>query len=265
MQDNTSIRVLPIAPAVLSLAALAAVLVLPGERLRGQQPLGGQESAESAPAGDADIPAPSDLDSQLLDDLDSQLLEGLEAPPSESAPPAANGSGPAAPDAQENQPSRTDEDPLLDIGRRMRNVERRIAEYDTSSPTQDLQRRIVADLEDLIEQMQKQCSSSADNPSPKNQGGSSPNEQEGGSASGGEGTQAAEQASSRPARDSSDRLDAGRSEKVEGEGVQDLVKQVWGHLPPKVRELMRSASVEEFLPKYEQQIEAYYRRLAEEE
>ncbi|MCA9173470.1 MAG: hypothetical protein KDB14_03205 [Planctomycetales bacterium] len=40
-------------------------------------------------------------------------------------------------------------------------------------------------------------------------------------------------------------------------------ERIWGHLPQRLRERMRSAGVEEFLPQYESLLEAYYRRLAE--
>jgi hypothetical protein len=40
-----------------------------------------------------------------------------------------------------------------------------------------------------------------------------------------------------------------------------LQKSVWGHLPGRVRTQMESRMVEEFLPSYREQIEAYYRAL----
>ena len=46
--------------------------------------------------------------------------------------------------------------------------------------------------------------------------------------------------------------------------LQQILKQLWGHLPPKLRDQMQSSSIEEFLPKYEKLIEEYYTRLAEE-
>ena len=221
-----------------------------------------------------------DLDDALLDDLDDALLGDLDAPkranqgkpadqnkPADDPSPGGGGlagdaapsdnNGPPATDAErEADAERGADDPLLDIGRRMRAIEQRISKYDTSRATQDMQQQIVADLDALIEQVKKQCSSSS---SSKQSGGKK------GSRTGGQGSQAADQAASKPSRDSTNRLGGAKSEKVEGHDVRDVSKQVWGHLPSRVRELMRSASVEEFLPRYEQQIEAYYRRLAEEE
>ena len=50
---------------------------------------------------------------------------------------------------------------------------------------------------------------------------------------------------------------------VETAEVHDLVRRFWGHLPDKLRDEMQSSLSEQFLPKYEQLIEDYYRRLAE--
>jgi len=49
-----------------------------------------------------------------------------------------------------------------------------------------------------------------------------------------------------------------------GGGIpQDLLSRIWGHLPDKLRDQMQASLSEQFLPKYEQLIEDYYRRLAE--
>ena len=42
-----------------------------------------------------------------------------------------------------------------------------------------------------------------------------------------------------------------------------VIKQVWGELPEKERQQMLQTSVEEFLPKYADLIERYFKRLAE--
>ena len=43
-----------------------------------------------------------------------------------------------------------------------------------------------------------------------------------------------------------------------------MMKDSWGHLPPRVREQMLQNTPEQFLPQYELMIEKYYQRLAEE-
>ena len=44
-----------------------------------------------------------------------------------------------------------------------------------------------------------------------------------------------------------------------------MVKALWGHLPERSREQMLQSFSDEFLPKYELEIEQYYRRLSEEQ
>jgi hypothetical protein len=39
--------------------------------------------------------------------------------------------------------------------------------------------------------------------------------------------------------------------------------EAWGQLPPQLRERLRNALPERFLPGFEPMLEAYYRRLAE--
>ena len=68
-----------------------------------------------------------------------------------------------------------------------------------------------------------------------------------------------------PARESSDRLDRDSAKQPEKGDVNELVKELWGHLPERSREQMMQSFSEEFLPKYEREIQQYYRRLSEEQ
>ena len=47
--------------------------------------------------------------------------------------------------------------------------------------------------------------------------------------------------------------------------IDELAKQLWGHLPQRTREQVLQTFSEDFLPKYEREIEEYYRRLSEEQ
>lgn len=189
-----------------------------------------QSPAQAKPQGEPRAPEqePAGLDQQLLDEIDGEDI----------------GMGP-------------EPDPLTRIGRNMRKSETLIEKRDTSKKTQDVQKRILADLDEMLRLTKQQCqggqskpSSSTSKPSSKN----NPNSQ----ASSGE-------PSSQPARDSSDRLSkAGKTDVEDEQDLDALVKQVWGHLPDKVRGQMQNVSVEDFLPKYEKLIEEYYKRLAEE-
>ena len=58
--------------------------------------------------------------------------------------------------------------------------------------------------------------------------------------------------------------DAGKSRQAAREEARATIKRLWGSLPERARQQMLQAPVEEFPPKYEEQIEQYFRRLAEE-
>jgi hypothetical protein len=65
------------------------------------------------------------------------------------------------------------------------------------------------------------------------------------------------------AEDSSEGLRERRNVMITPEEQDALIKEVWGNLPPHVRQQMSGSSVEGFLPKYEQLTQEYFRRLAE--
>ena len=65
------------------------------------------------------------------------------------------------------------------------------------------------------------------------------------------------------AQDSTARGDGGQAESADTPDWQQLLKDLWGHLPERVREQLIQAPTDEFLPKYKLEIEKYFRRLAE--
>lgn len=215
---------------------------------------------------DASDATPS-LDDLLLDDLDNDLLDGLDAKPS-------NASTDASADAQPGSTSDLDDEllrqlgegedlgeetlaPLLLISRRMRAVEDLIDGRNTSQPTQRLQKQIVEDLDVLIEQMKKQCSGAPSDGDGKKKPGGKP-------GSGSKAGDGENKGKSRPAKDSTERTGKDADTRTELDRMKQMLKEVWGHLPPKMREQMQAGRPEEFLPKYERLIEDYYKRLAEE-
>lgn len=142
------------------------------------------------------------------------------------------------------------ENPLARIGERMRAAQELIAERDTSEKTQATQKEILSELARLIEQTKKRCSGSAGKPA---QGKSS--------AQAGAGTGEARPG---PARESTDRVGKANFQDSETTDVKDVLRRIWGHLPDKMRDQMQAQLSEQFLPKYENLIEEYYKRLAEE-
>jgi len=65
------------------------------------------------------------------------------------------------------------------------------------------------------------------------------------------------------ARDSVTRLGSNDTVLTETIEVEELATRLWGHLPPRRQEQMRQTFSERFLPKYESEIQQYYRRLSE--
>ncbi|HEX5472647.1 MAG TPA: hypothetical protein VFW73_12215 [Lacipirellulaceae bacterium] len=117
------------------------------------------------------------------------------------------------------------------------------------------QQEVLADLDKLIAQLSKQCQChggqcNGDKPSDK------PGTKSGKTAAGSGRT---------AARDSTDRLDRTTAQPVEKGNIDETVKSLWGNLPARDREQMFQSFSDEFLPKYEIDIEQYYRRLSEEQ
>lgn len=226
-------------PIVKRLICLTAALILA---------LGAQTCrAQSDGAGE-----PDSLDKRLTDSLGADLLEGLDDLPLDSAADGA----PAKPsDAKLLEQLGEGEDlgaesvdPLERIRRQMKAVQERIAQQETSASTQSLQERIVADLDELLKTTKSKCNNPGQGSSsgaPKPSGGQPP------------------QPGQQPARDSTQRLGEQTVSAADAEAMEALVKRVWGHLPDRARQELQNASVEEFLPKYQQVIEEYFRRLAE--
>lgn len=201
---------------------------LPATKKRGMRPMGGSLKRK--------VEKPADKKSDDLTDdeaLDSELMRGLE----QGLPEDENS-------------------PLSRIGRAMRDVEGLVAQAKAGRPTQELQDKIVADLERLLEaarKRQQQSNPSSGSQSSSRQSASRPS-RPGGSAGG---------ASDKPAQDSSAAMKDRATARPDPAEMQDLLRDLWGHLPEHERQMVINSTVEQFLPKYELLIEAYFRRLAE--
>jgi hypothetical protein len=119
-----------------------------------------------------------------------------------------------------------------------------------------VQHQIISDLDKLIADLSKQCQccNGQCNKPPKPGENSKPGKP--GAVAGRDRT---------AARDSTDRLDRSTAKPVDKGKVNEMVKNLWGHLPERSREQMLQSFSDEFLPKYEIEIERYYRRLSEEQ
>jgi hypothetical protein len=231
-----------------------------------------------APGLGADAPRPDSPPASSAPTLDELLLDDLGGPTAQSggsvgAPAAAPQRTPAdessAAEAEldrrlrAQQPPGEDlgaaaEDPYRLIGKQMRQAEALIAQGETAEKTQQVQQQIVEDLARLIETMKQQCAGGAcDKPG---QGKPSPGKPSSGSKTG----SGENQGTNKPAKDSNPRVGPAAADQAELDRLQAMLKRVWGHLPPRLREQLQSGLGEEFLPKYEKLIEEYYQRLVEE-
>lgn len=209
---------------------------------------------------------PRSLDDELLDDLgadpiddyDRTLLgEGRKQPPTD--PP-----GETAEELRErlrrelgSAAVSEDENRMLEVARQMRQVERLMAGNDSGPDTRRLQRQIVGDLEQMIEEFRRRAEQS-------------------GSAAGAEQKLAARPAPGQPGQggtgqNPSDRPpgggarpdDNGPPHPADPEMVREVITRLWGELPQHEAEQMMQMLSDEYLPKYRREIEAYFRRLSE--
>ena len=193
------------------------------------------------------------LEEQLLDDLESDPMDEdvhreLFGREKEKAPPAVS----------------EDDHPLVDVARKMRSVQGRIGRADSGQGTQNLQKDIVARLEELLKQARSRCSGGQPKPSPNQQKVAArrpvnqPKQQRKPSKGG-------RKPGAKAPRDPQTTPGTSAARHPDMDEMRDLMKAVWGELPPGQREQMLELPVEEFLPKYEVLIEAYFKRLAEEQ
>ncbi len=206
------------------------------------------------------------LDDQLMEGLDNELLDDLPAIP------APGGSDTARPldidepavDSElidgllEGDDIGDDSDLHLRIGKRMQIAQERIQTRHTAATTQRLQQQVIDDLDRLIEKVKKsKCCGDGDGQSQA----APPGQKKAGRPSNAQGRTAAND--SRPTK-STERVGETESSEARIARYRALVKQVWGHLPERIRQRMPNTADEEFLPKYSDLIEDYFQRLAEE-
>jgi hypothetical protein len=149
---------------------------------------------------------------------------------------------------------------LMRAGQTMVQAETLLRKEATIAQAGEAQQQVVVHLDQLIAELSKQCNCSGGKPSdrppsPSQRSQAKPGKS--GSKPGG---------SNAPARDSNDQLNA-TANQAAGQSQRDLqqiVKHLWGHLPEREREQMMQSFSDEFLPKYEREIEQYYQRLSEE-
>jgi hypothetical protein len=155
--------------------------------------------------------------------------------------------------------------PLAQVRQHMQSAEALLVQpgLDTDNSSARLagtvQKKVLSDLDQIIAQLSKQCGQcnggqcNGDKPCDK------PGQKPGNKSGMAKGT------GKSAAKDSTDRLDRTTAKAVDKSEVDAMVKALWGQLPERSREQMQQSFSDEFLPKYELEIEQYYRRLSEEQ
>jgi hypothetical protein len=195
------------------------------------------------------------IGNRLLDDLSPEVPRPI-APqqPQQPAAPQTNGFG-----ISDNPTSQ----PLARIRQGMQSAEVLLAQPAIDSKTGTVrlagtvQQKVLSDLDQLIAQLSKQCQCNGgqcNGDKPCDKPGQKPGKP--GSTKG---------SGKSAAKDSTDRLDRTTAKAVDKSEVDAMVKALWGQLPERSREQMQQSFSDEFLPKYELEIEQYYRRLSEEQ
>lgn len=208
------------------------------------------------------------IDSELLKNLKTQSKKDIERDvfaPADKKEKDKFQTGAGQGDANLNEQlqrelgaaaEKEDDNPMLTIARNMSQVKDRISQTDAGPATINMQKQIVADLDLLINQARKQCSSSsASCPNPSAQG------QKPSSKSG---KNPAKKPGTKPANVDAPQTPAAQTRKPDMDEMRSMMKNLWGELPPHVREQILQSPSEEFVPKYELQIEDYFRDLSNE-
>lgn len=159
--------------------------------------------------------------------------------------------------------SATDVNPLQQAIEEMRKAQQRIGKRDTGEETRKLQENVVSNLQMLIEKIKQQSQSS-----PSSSGGSPmPSDDE-------SNQQNSQPPEPKPADNGQTRDDKSEESTDEPRDAENrkigrltpgqMDKEVWGHLPPKLRQQLLNAWADKYLPKYDDLVRRYFESLAEE-
>ncbi len=169
-----------------------------------------------------------------------------------SAACAANAAEPVEPEAPAPKPENQFDNPVRKISDLMTKAGKLLETLETGEPTQEEQKKILAELDRLIEMAEKSSSSSSSRQQQQQQQQQQMPQQPKNAGAGG---------GSRPAQDETDNLrpTTGRP----GSGAPDL-REIWGTLPQKTRDDVDQLLQEKIPAKYKKLIDRYFRALSEE-
>jgi hypothetical protein len=152
-----------------------------------------------------------------------------------------------------------DADEMKQMLDRMGQSQTRLVDQDPGAITQETQKRIVNDLDVMIEIARKQ-----------QQGGKGQQKQNGKPQDGQKRQQSSgqqqgphDEGGNQAATDSKARSGSAATPQSNGEDMHQKTPQEWGNLPPRDRDLISNGANEQYLPSYKEMIDRYYQSLAE--
>ncbi|MBL6706510.1 MAG: hypothetical protein ISQ06_10375 [Planctomycetaceae bacterium] len=235
----------------------------------------GVTAEEAPPSRSSDQPAAENLDKQLLRELLPELPLEPKLPDGESVDKSVDKDKPVA--APQSRMPFADE--LDEAVASMREVSRRLDDRNLSDETAKLQAGIVSNIDALIEKLRKlpPPSSSSSQNSDKDQSdsdsksqGQQPESKQGEQQSSGNqhGADSAAGTAPQPQNGKSGESTEQNLRQAQERSAalarrRALIDEVWGHLPPAMRERLLNVGSEKLLPKYENLIRRYYEALAE--
>jgi hypothetical protein len=194
--------------------------------------------------------------------LDDELLKQLEgddpgAKSKQATKPSAGGEG-------RKGPARTaSDDPFLRLTEEIRDAEARLRRTETGEETQQLQRKIVDDLEKLIAQIEQQQQQRRQSQSQQQK--NSPSQPQPGQPKPQPGQQQQCEQESSKARDSQQGTRSTANRKADPGNLKSLLEKAWGSLPERERQAVMQSSVDDFPTKYQAVIEEYFKTLLKRE
>ena len=170
---------------------------------------------------------------------------------------------------------------LQKVARDLQRARERVEAEKTGAETRQFQQRAIDDLEELkklVERRQNQMSKKKQSKNSKSKPSSSkserqesqqkdandPQNSEGSNSQNQDDKEGGKERRDGKANDANEQLnDSARRPQEEEARRVAIIKDVWGHLPPHVREAMLNSLGEKYLPKYEELVKKYYEDLAE--
>ncbi len=273
---------------VATFAALgvAGTLAWAAPPVNGQAPDDRADSQSKVPAGEVEDRSKtrdrdrSERQPKKDDDLDRQLLRDLLPDLPLELKTSDEKSSEAIEGSAEPQSRMPFADELDETVATMREVSRRLDKLNLSDDTEQLQAGIVSNIDALIETLRKLPPPSSSSSSQNSDEDSSESD----STSQGQKKEPEQSPQQSPQNEQGSDSSAGSASKPKsgksGESTEEnlrqaqerasalarrraLIDEVWGHLPPAMRERLLNVGSEKLLPKYEGLIRRYYEALAE--